>query len=447
MAKRSKILHRSLSTSYGTAMNAEGCYVRDAQGRQYIDASGGAAVSCLGHSHPRVVEAMKRQMEKLQFIHSSFFTSDAAEALAERLASAAPGGKWRAFFVSGGSEATEAALKLCRQLWVERGEPRRDHFFSRWQSYPGNTLGALSVSGNKGRRALYDPLLLEKVKLALPCFAYRHQSPDESEADYARRAADSLDRVMGEAGHQRAIGFIAETVVGATLGAAPAAPGYFKRIREICDRQNAFFVADEVMCGMGRCGAMFAIEDEGIQPDMITLAKGLGGGYQPIGALLVREELVEELKRGSGVFQHGHTYIGHSIAAAAALEVQKVIEEEALVERAAHMGRKLKERLQATFGGHPHVGDIRGRGLLLALEVVEERQGKRPFPAERKLWAKIKSAGLEEGLICYPSGGTADGVNGDHVLLAPPYIVEDAQLDEIVEKLARAIDRGIEKTT
>jgi adenosylmethionine-8-amino-7-oxononanoate aminotransferase len=191
---------------------------------------------------------------------------------------------------------------------------------------------------------------------------------------------------------------------------------------------------------------MFAIEEEAVQPDMITLAKGLGGGYQPIGALLVREDLVEELRRGSGAFQHGHTYIGHSIAAAAALEVQTVIEEEKLVERARRMGALLKERLEARFGAHPHVGDIRGRGLFLALELVEERESKRPFPAERKLWAKIKAAGLEEGLICYPSGGTADGVNGDHVLLAPPYIVEDAQLDEIVEKLARAIDRGIVKT-
>ncbi|HEY7763707.1 MAG TPA: aspartate aminotransferase family protein [Aestuariivirgaceae bacterium] len=446
MAKHSKILHRSLSTRYETAASAEGCYVRDAQGKQYVDASGGAAVSCLGHGHPRVLEAMKRQMEKLQFIHSSFFTSDAAEALAERLAAAAPGGAWRVFFVSGGSEATEAALKLSRQLWVERGEPQRDHFFARWQSYHGNTLGALSVSGNKGRRALYDPLLLAKARLALPCFAYRHKAPQESEADYAGRTAASLDEAMVEAGRGRAIGFIAETVVGATLGAAPAVPGYFKRIREICDRHGAFFVADEVMCGMGRCGAMFAIEEEAVQPDMITLAKGLGGGYQPIGALLVREALVEELMRGSGAFQHGHTYIGHAIAAAAALEVQKVIAEERLVERARRMGALLKERLEARFGAHPHVGDIRGRGLFLALELVEERESKRPFPAKRKLWAKIKAAGLEEGLICYPSGGTADGVNGDHVLLAPPYIVEDAQLDEIVEKLARAIDRGIEKT-
>lgn len=445
MTQHTRILHRSLNAQYPTAKSAKGCYIKDSQGKQYIDASGGAAVSCLGHGHERVIGAMKAQIDRLQFIHTSFFTSDPAEELAQRLASAAPGGKWRVFFVSGGSEATEAALKLCRQLWVERGEAQRDHFFSRWFSYHGNTLGALSVSGNKARRALYDPILLPRVKLAQPCHAYRHLSAGESEVEYGVRAAQSLDFAMSEAGPQRALGFIAETVVGATLGAAPATGGYFKRIREVCDRHQAFFIADEVMCGMGRCGKLFAIEEEDVVPDMITLAKGLGGGYQAIGALLVREDLAQELERGSGAFQHGHTYIGHSVAAAAALEVQKVIEEEELVPRVRVMGEKLKQRLDARFGAHPNVGDIRGRGLLLAIELVEDRESKHPFPVERKLWAGIKAAGLEEGLICYPSGGTADGTRGDHVLLAPPFIVTEPQLDEIVEKLGRAMDKALER--
>jgi adenosylmethionine-8-amino-7-oxononanoate aminotransferase len=444
MTQGTRILHRSLKAQYPIASSASGCYIRDSQGKQYIDASGGAAVSCLGHGHERVTRAMKAQIDRLQFIHTSFFTSAAAEELAERLAAGAPGGRWRVFFVSGGSEATEAALKLCRQLWVERGEAQRDHFFSRWFSYHGNTLGALSVSGNKGRRALYDPILLANVKLALPCHAYRHQLAGESETAYGTRAARSLDQLMSEAGATRALAFIAETVVGATLGAAPPTAGYFKQIRDICDRHQAFFIADEVMCGMGRCGKLFAIEEEGVMPDMITLAKGLGGGYQAIGALLVREELAQELESGSGAFQHGHTYIGHSVAAAAALEVQKVIDEEQLVPRVAIMGAKLKERLKVRFEAHPHIGDIRGRGLLLALELVENRASKRPFPAERKLWAKIKAAGLDEGIICYPSAGTADGVSGDHVLLAPPYIVTDAQLDEIVDKLGRAVDMALQ---
>src|SRR5687768_6251252 len=257
MTQRTRILHRSLKAYYPTATSAKGCYIRDSQGKQYIDASGGAAVSCLGHSHERVIRAMKAQIDRLQFIHTSFFTSAAAEELAERLAAGAPGGRWRVFFVSGGSEATEAALKLCRQLWVERGEAQRDQFFSRWFSYHGNTLGALSVSGNKGRRALYDPILLGNVKLALPCHAYRHQLTGESETEYGTRAAGSLDRLMSEAGAKRALAFIAETVVGATLGAAPPTAGYFKQIREICDRHQAFFIADEVMCGMGRCGKLF----------------------------------------------------------------------------------------------------------------------------------------------------------------------------------------------
>ena len=443
MTNRSQIFHRSLSASYPTAVSGQGCYIRDSEGKQYLDASGGAAVSCLGHSHPRVIEAAKRQLEKLQFVHTSFFTSAAAEELAERLSAGAPGGPWRAFFVSGGSEATEAALKLARQLWVERGEATRDHFISRWHSYHGNTIGALSVSGNKARRKLYDPILVPAVCLIEPCFAYRYKHEGESDENYAERSAKSLDTAIAELGEGRAIAFIAETVVGATLGAAPAAPGYFKIVRRICDRHGAFLIADEVMCGMGRCGTLFAMEQEGVVPDMITLAKGLGAGYQPIGALLVREELVQEIKRGSGSFQHGHTYVGHAVAAAAALEVQKVIADEKLVDRVRSKGRQLEHMLRARFADHPHIGDIRGRGLLLALELVHDRNGKTPFAAERRLWAKVKSLAMEEGLICYPSGGTADGHNGDHVLIAPPYIVSDAELDEMVDKLSRAIDRAL----
>jgi adenosylmethionine-8-amino-7-oxononanoate aminotransferase len=443
MTNRSRILHRSLAATYPTADSGQGCYIRDSNGKHYLDASGGAAVSCLGHSHPRIVDAIKKQAERLQFAHTSFFTSEAAEELALSLSQAAPGGPWRVFFTSGGSEATEAALKFARQLQVERGEARRDHFFSRWFSYHGNTLGALSVSGNKGRRRLYDPILVPNVKLIEPCFAYRHKGANESEENYAARSARSLEEAMVALGRGRAIAFIAETMVGATLGAVAAVPGYFQTIRSICDRHGAFLIIDEVMCGMGRCGSLFAFEQEGIVPDMITLAKGLGGGYQPIGAVLIREALAQEIERGSGGFQHGHTYVGHMVAAAAALEVQKVISEERLVDRVREKGEGLGQRLETRFGGHSHIGDIRGRGLLVALELVQDRQSKAPFPAERRLWAKIKALAMEEGLICYPSGGTADGINGDHVLIAPPYIVSEEQLDEIVDKLGRAIERAI----
>jgi adenosylmethionine-8-amino-7-oxononanoate aminotransferase len=443
MHQTSRILHRSLSTAYPTAVSAAGCYIRDSAGKQYLDASSGIAVSCLGHSHPRMLDAIKRQMERLQFAHTSFFTSDAAEELAETLSKSAAGGPWRVFFVSGGSEATEAALKLSRQLQVERGELKRDCFFSRWYSYHGNTLGALSVSGNRGRRTLYEPILVGTVRLVEPCFAYRHKHTSESDGEYGARAALSLAQAMGE--HQgRGLSFIAETVVGATLGAVPPVRGYFKSVRETCSLNGAFMIADEVMCGIGRCGSQFAFEAEGIVPDMITLAKGLGAGYLPIGALMVKETLAEEIRRGSGAVQHGHTYVGHSIAAAAALEVQKVIAEERLVERARLKGDELQRRLRERFQNHPHIGDIRGRGLLVALELVADRRSKTPFPAERRLWAKIKALALEEGLICYPGGGTADGIAGDHVLLAPPYIVSDGELDEMVDKLSRAIDRAID---
>jgi adenosylmethionine-8-amino-7-oxononanoate aminotransferase len=390
-----------------------------------------------------VIAAIKRQVERLQFAHTSFFTSEAAEELAERLSATAPGGPWRVFFVSGGSEATEAALKLARQIAVERGEAQRDHFVSRWFSYHGNTLGALSVSGNKARRLLYDPILTQKVRLVEPCFAYRHRHTGETLEAYGLRTARALETSLEELGERRVLAFLAETVVGATLGAVAAAPGYFREIRRICDEHGVLLILDEVMCGMGRCGSLFAFEQEGVVPDMITLAKGLGAGYQPIGALMVREGLVQELERGSGAFQHGHTYVGHMVAAAAALEVQKVIAEENLVERVRVQGDRLMQALNEQFAKHPHIGDIRGRGLFIALEIVADRASKAPFPASRRLWAKIKAAGMEEGLICYPMGGTADGVNGDHVLIAPPYIISDSEMSQVVDKLKRAIERAV----
>jgi adenosylmethionine-8-amino-7-oxononanoate aminotransferase len=439
----SRILHRSLGSRYRTAASGQGCIIRDAEGKTYIDASGGAAVSCLGHGHARVADAMKRQIDRIAYAHTSFFTNDPAEELASHLAARAPGGRWRVFFTSGGSEATEAALKLARQMQVERGQGGRDHFFSRWFSYHGNTLGALSVSGNAARRKLYDPILVPNVRLVDPCFAYRWQREEESAEDYGARAARSLGEAVHSLGPGRGIAFIAETVVGATLGAAPPAPGYFAAVRRICDEHGLFMIADEVMCGMGRCGRLYAFEEEGIIPDMITLAKGLGAGYQPIGAVLVREDIVEELAGGSGAFQHGHTYVAHAVATAAALEVQKVIEDDGLVERAARSGQTLMRRLQKTFGDHPNVGDVRGRGLLWAIEIVADRRTKRPFPAERKLWSRIKSMALDEGLLCYPGGGTADGVDGDHVLVAPPYTISEDELDEAVSILGRVVDRAL----
>jgi adenosylmethionine-8-amino-7-oxononanoate aminotransferase len=439
----SRVFHRSFATTYPEAATAQGAYIIDAGGRQYLDASGGAAVSCLGHGHSRVIEAIKDQLDRMAFAHTSFFSSHPAEALAEKLSAKAPGGDWRVFFVSGGSEANEAALKLARQIQVERGEPARDHFVSRQFSYHGNTLGALSVGGRLANLELFGPILLPNVRKIMPCYAYRWKDGGEDDAAFGLRAAGALEAEIAKLGEGRAIAFIAETVVGATLGCVPAVSGYFKEIRRICDEHGALMILDEVMCGMGRCGTLFACEAEGVVPDIITIAKGIAAGYQPLGAMLVREGLVEELERGSGAFVHGHTYVGHATACAAGLAVQEVFEDEDIVPGVARLGAKFRARLEACFGDHPNVGDIRGRGLFQGLEFVANRASKEPFPAELALARRLKARAMENGLICYPFSGSVDGRRGDHVLLAPPFIVSETQLDEICGKLSRSLDEAI----
>ena len=438
----SHVLHRSLTQSYPTAVRGDGAYLIDSEGRRYLDASGGAAVSCLGHSDAAVIEAVRRQVGTLAYAHTSFFTTEPMEQLADFLIARAPAGMRSVYFVSGGSEAVEAALKLARQYFVEIGQPQRTHLIARRQSYHGNTLGALATGGNAWRRQQFQPLLID-VSHVSPCYAYRDQAVGETPEAYGERLARELEAEILRLGADKVMAFVAEPVVGATLGAVPAVPGYFKRVREICDRHGVLLILDEVMCGMGRTGSLFAAEQEGISADLITIAKGLGAGYQPIGATLVSERIHNAIAQGSGFFQHGHTYIGHATACAAALAVQKTIEERGLLARVRSLGLDLQQRLQQTFGAHPHIGDIRGRGLFQGLELVAERDGKTPFPAEAKLHARIKKAAMQEGLLCYPMGGTLDGRRGDHILLAPPFILEEAQLDELVDKLQRAIDQAI----
>jgi len=435
----SYIFHRHSKARYPVAVGGEGPYLIDSIGKRYIDASGGAAVSCLGHGHPAVVQAIKDQVDKIAYAHSAFFTTEASEALAEHLIKRAPAGLARVYFVSGGSEANETALKLARQFHLENGEPERSHFIARLQSYHGNTLGALSVGGNAGRRAPYQPLLSPASHIE-PCYAYRHRRHDESEEAYGRRAADALEAEILRVGPQKVAAFIAEPVVGATLGAVPAVVGYFKRIREICDKYGVLLILDEVMCGMGRTGTLFACDQEGIAPDILTCAKGLGGGYQPIGAVLASARIYDTIAGGSGAFEHGFTYIGHATACAAALAVQRTIEGEALLDNVKRQGDALRGALEARFGNHHHVGDIRGRGLFIGLELVADRASKETFDPALKINAKIKQRAMDEGMVCYPSGGTADGRRGDHVLLAPPFIVQQQHLDEIVDKLGRAVD-------
>src|SRR6516164_1154530 len=436
------ILHRQISGNLPVAAGGRGSEIVDTTGKRYIDASGGAAVSCLGHGHPAVTAALHEQLDKLAYAHTGFFTTEVAEKLADRLIADAPAGISHCYLVSGGSEAIEAALKMARQHFVERGQPERRHVIARRQSYHGNTLGALATGGNEWRRAPFSPLLIETHHIE-PCFAYRFQEVGESEEEYGRRTADALERKILELGPDSVLAFLAETVVGATAGAVPPAKGYFKRVREICDRYGVLLILDEVMCGMGRTGTLHACEQEGIAPDLMTIAKGLGGGYEPVGAVLLGRHIYDSFAHGSGYFQHGHTYMGHPLACAAGLAVQETIRRDNLLANVGDMGALLRRRLGERFGNHPHVGDIRGRGLFQAIELVEDRLTKAPFDPRAKLHAKVKKAAMARGLMVYPMGGTIDGQKGDHVLLAPPFIATEADIDEIVSRLVPAVDAAI----
>ena len=438
----SHVLHRVLGKTYPVAEGGVGVMLRDRDGREHIDASGGAAVSCIGHGHPDVLAAMHAQIDKLAYAHTSFFTSDAAEELADHLIARAPAGMDSVYFCSSGSEAIEACLKMARHYFVETGELKRVNFISRRQSYHGITLGALAVGGRMKDRAAFAEMLMTGHHIS-PCFDYRGRRPDETAEQYGLRVADELEAKILELGPETVCAFVAETVVGATLGAATAAPGYFKRVREICDRYGVLLILDEVMCGMGRTGTLHACEQEGVAPDLMAIAKGLGGGYAPIGAMLVSKRIAEAVRQGSGLFPHSQTYVGHPLACATALAVQKVIERDDLLANVRRQGARLEQRLRERFGNHHHVGDIRGRGHFWGVEIVADRASKMPFDPALKLNARIKEAAMERGLMIYPMGGTADGTTGDHVLLAPPFIVDAATVDAIVERLGDAVDAAL----
>ncbi|UWU16755.1 aspartate aminotransferase family protein (plasmid) [Rhizobium sullae] len=437
-----RILHRQIHATLPVASGGKGIELFDRDGRAYIDASGGAAVSCLGHGHRDVIAALHAQADKLAYAHTSFFTNEPAETLADMLITGAPQGISHAYFVSGGSEAVEAALKMARQFFVETGRPERRNVIARRQSYHGNTLGALAAGGNEWRRAQFRPLLIDTHHID-PCYAYRYREAGESEEAYGLRAAKALEDKILELGSDTVMAFVAEPVVGATAGAVPAVPGYFRRIREVCDSYGVLLILDEVMCGMGRTGTLHACEQDGVVPDLMTIAKGLGGGYQPIGAVLLSRRIFDAFAEGSGFFQHGHTYMCHPMACAAALAVQEVIERDRLLDNVKAMGAHLARRLSERFSNHTHVGDIRGRGLFMGLELVEDRSSKEPFDPSRKLHARIKREAMARGLLVYPAGGTIDGARGDHVLLAPPFIIDRAAIDTIVERLGDAVDAAV----
>ncbi|RQS21576.1 aspartate aminotransferase family protein [Burkholderia sp. Bp8992] len=436
------VFHRAPRATLPVAVAGDGIEIVDSTGKRYIDACGGAAVSCLGHSNQRVIDAIKRQAQQLAYAHTSFFTTDVAEELADRLVDAAPAGLEHVYFVSGGSEAIEAALKLARQYFVEKGEPQRRHFIARRQSYHGNTLGALAIGGNAWRREPFLPLLIEAHHVS-PCYAYRDQQAGETDEAYAQRLADELERKIVELGAESVAAFVAETVVGATAGAVPPVRTYLKKIRAVCDKYGVLLILDEIMSGMGRTGYLYACEEDDVAPDLLTIAKGLGAGYQPIGATLVSDRIYRTIVDGSGFFQHGHTYLGHATACAAALEVQRVIAEEKLLDNVKARGEQLRASLREHYGAHPHVGDVRGRGLFVGVELVRDRETKATFDPALKLHAAVKREAMQRGLMVYPMGGTIDGVHGDHILIAPPFISTAQQIDTIVERLSGAIGAAL----
>ena len=434
------VFHRNPKLELPTAVSAQGIYITDEKGQTYLDACGGAAVSCLGHHPQPIIDATVAQLETMAFAHTGFFTSQPAEKLAAKLAAHAPTGIDKVYFVSGGSEAVEAALKLAKQYFLEIGLPDKSHIIGRRQSYHGNTLGALGSGGNQWRRRQFEPLLPPNMTHISPCHFWRWGAPGETEFDYGQRVANELEAEILRIGAHRVAAFIAEPVVGATMGAVPAVDGYFQRIREICDQYQVLLILDEVMCGMGRTGDLFACQHDEITPDIVCIAKGLGAGIQPIGAMLCQGFIYDAIVGGSGFFQHGHTYIGHPTACAAGLAVLDVLTETPLLNQVKQQGDLLQTRLREALGSHPWVGDVRGRGLFIGVELVQDPSTKEPLDSNLKVAAKVKAQAMHYGLMCYPMAGTIDGQHGDHILLAPPFIVKDQDITAIVERLTNALD-------
>jgi adenosylmethionine-8-amino-7-oxononanoate aminotransferase len=435
------VLYRAPSVAYPKAVSARGMYIRDESGKRYLDMSGGAAVSCLGHAHPDVVAAVREQVGTLAFAHTAFFTNEPQERLARRLVERFGDPGARAYFTSGGSEANETALKITWQYWTARGEPDRKIIISREHSYHGNTLGALSVSGNNTRRRASAAPLLDWPRIA-PCYAHRGRGAAESMEEYVERVAGELETAILAAGPDRVAAFICEPVVGSSLGVVAAEPGYLKRIRAICDRHDILWIADEIMCGSGRTGTFFAFEHDGSRPDIATLAKGIGGGYQPLAATVLSGKVADSLD-ASG-FAHGHTYNGHPVACAAGVAVQEVLDRDGLLARAVDYGERLARLLQDRFEDHPKVGDIRGRGLFRALELVADRETGRGFPGGGRLPARLMRLAMDAGLICYPGGIEVDGAFVPHIMLAPPMILEETHMQECADKLAVVLNQAID---
>jgi adenosylmethionine-8-amino-7-oxononanoate aminotransferase len=437
----SSLFSRNLRKQYPVAVRGEGCWIVAADGRRYLDASGQAAVVSIGHGVQEIGRAMAAQSNQIAFAHTTQFHSEPAERLAARILALAPrsfqnGG--RVYFTSGGSEATETALKLARQYFLEVKQPTRFRVISRKQSYHGSTLGAMSVSGNIARRAPYAPMIPEWGHVA-PCFCY-HCPFDKTYPQCNLACADDLDAFLNGNDASSVAAFLFEPVVGATLGAAAAVDGYTSRIAEICRKHSILLIADEVMSGMGRTGEPFASQHWNLEPDIILVGKGIASGYAPLGAVLIAPRIVDAFEKGSAAFMHGFTYQSHPVATAAGNAVFDYLEAHKLFDRVAPAGQALKNAL-APVEHHPNVGQVRGLGLLQGIEFVQNKSTREPFPKEAGIAEKIRQATLEKNVLTYPTQGCVDGVRGDHILLAPPFIIASQESQLIADAVQYALNQ------
>jgi adenosylmethionine-8-amino-7-oxononanoate aminotransferase len=445
----SKVLHRSLVEHPETVTSASGSYYTLSNGQRVLDGCAGAAVAVIGHGDADVQAAVMEQMSSVSYAHTLAFTTTTAEELARTLLQDNPFALCRAYFVTSGSEAMDSAMKLARQYWVELGQPQRRRFIARRLAYHGNTIGAMSVGSNTARKAPYeDALLLHNTSYVSPPYAYRVQKHGETEDAYAQRLVDELDAEIQAVGPDTVMAFIAEPVGGATAGCITPPRGYFEGVRRVCDKYGVLLILDEVMCGSGRTGTYFAFEQEGdVRPDVVTLGKGLGGGYTPIAGVLANHKVIDVLAGGSGVFVHGHTYQAHPVCCAAALAVQKVLERDDLVARCATEGKWLEEQLRKRLEQRKYVGDIRGRGLFWALEFVKNKDTKEPLPRSARFASQMRDEAQRRGLAIYPGTGSVDGVSGDHIILAPPLNISREDLERLVDLLEETYDAVEERVS
>lgn len=425
-----------LRKQYPTVETGEGIYVYDAKGKKYIDGCGGAIVVSIGHGQKRIVEAMVRQAEKIAFVHRILFTSEPTRRLAKRISVMAPGDLNKVFFTSSGSEANETAIKIARKFHLDSGEGSKYKIIARWQSYHGNTLGALSASGHSGRRREYDPYLHSTAHIS-PCYCYRCPFRKEYPS-CGMECALELDRVIKQEGADTVSAFIAEPVVGAAAGATFPPPEYFRIIKDICEDHQVLLIADEVMTGFGRTGVNFAIEHWGIVPDILVFGKGVTSGYSPLAGIVVRDYIVQNIREASGVFFHGFTYGGNPLSSAIGEAVQDFIAENDLVKRAHEMGKYLLAKLE-NLKELGSVGDVRGIGLMAGVEFVKDRTTKEPYPTVTGFAVRVVEQALENGLCVYPGGGTVDGVAGDHILLGPPFVITEQEVDDLIAILRKSI--------